>query len=211
VAKLARSLTQSYNTRLGSDLLAALKLYHWLKANPVGLKPELSWRAPIYRVTYGDFDPLSVAGSLSDGGRLNIGGAQQLPLKAMPGIRKAACLYGASSIQCALKEAADPIGRYRIFRITPKSECDLWDLGAILSTTSYPNLKARIDATPMSQTWALQKSPLESQILAHHLRDTGGKGIVYDSQKDPGAKVLAFFLLDDQEAHRTFDVIEEKV
>lgn len=207
---MARSLTHSYKMRMGGDLLAALKLHHWLKANPIALKPTSSWRAPIYRVTYGDFDPLSIAGSLADGGRLNIGGAQQLPAKEFSGIRKSACLYGASSIQCALREAADPVGNYRIFRLTPKSECDLWDLAAVLSSTPYPNLKARIEATPMSQMWALQKSPLESQILAHHLRDLGGKGIVYDSQKDPGAKILAFFLLDDQEAHRAFDAVEEK-
>lgn len=209
--KLALSLVHSYSTRLENDLLAAFKLYYWLKTNPVANLPFNPWHDPIYRVIYGNFHPLSIAGSLADGGRFNIGGAQQIPPKAMPGLRKAACLYGASSTRCALAEAAEPVGNYRMFRLTPKKEFQLWNLGTVLSNFNYPGLAARVNTTPMSRCWGLQKSPLESQILAHHPRDIGGDGIIYDSQKDPDGKTLAFFLKDDQDALQTFDVVEEKV
>lgn len=206
LTRLARSLAQSYNIRLRADLLAAFKLYHWLKANPVAIRPLDPWRDPIYRVVYGDFDPLSIAGSLSDGGRFNVGGVQQIPSGAMPGLRKVGCLYGASSPQCALREAADPVGNYRMFRLTPKKQFNLWNLKAVLANINSPGLTARINATPMRKRWAHQKSPLESQVLAHHLRDIGGGGIVYDSQKDPpDGKTLAFFLKDDQDSHQAFD------
>lgn len=96
-----------------------------------------------------------------------------------------------------------------MFRLAPKKSANLWDLQAVLATLHFPGLPARIDATPMSQKWALQKSPLESQVLAHHLRGIGGDGIVYDSQKDADGKVLAFFLKDDAAAHRDFNAVEE--
>lgn len=188
------------------DLFASANLYHWLKANPVTVRPRNPWNNPIYRVVDGDYDPLSIAGSLSDGGRFNIGGAQMIPTRAMPGLRKVGCLYGASSPQCALREAPDLMGNYRMFRLTPKKGFDLWDLKAVLASINYPGLTARINATPMRKRWAHQKSPLESQVLAHHLRDIGGGGIVYDSQKDPpDGKTLAFFLKDDQDARQAFD------
>lgn len=205
-AVFARFLAQAYQARLEHDLLAALKLYHWLKANPVTVRPLIPWRDPIYRVIYGSYDPLSIAGSLSDGGRFNVGGAQQLPSNLMPLLRKAACLYGASTATCAVREAATPIGKYRVFELTPKRKFKLWNLKTVLSATSYPGLAARVNATPMSQRWGLQKSPLESQILAHHLRDIGGDGILHDSQKDPPGKTLAIFLKDDQDSHQTFVV-----
>jgi hypothetical protein len=206
---LAGSLAHSYAQRLQRDLFAALRLHHWLAANPVTSRPAISWRDPIYRIVYGDFDPLSITGSLSDGGRFNMGGAQQLPATVISGLRKAACLYGASTIHCAKLEAAEPLGHCRVFRLVPKKPLTLWDLGAALSVTKYPGLAARVNATPMSQRWALQKSPLESQILAHHLRDIGGDGIVHRSQKDANGQVFAFFLRDDSAAHQTFDAFEE--
>lgn len=85
----------------------------------------------------------------------------------------------------------------------------LWDFGAVLAAADFPGLPGRIKATPMSQKWALQKSPLESQVLAHHLRGIGGDGIIYDSQKDAAGTVLAFFLKDDVAAHRDFEALEE--
>jgi hypothetical protein len=209
LSDLAGSLAHSYAQRLRRDLFAALRLHHWLMANPVTSRPVIAWRDPIYRIVYRDFDPLSVAGSLADGGRFNIGGAQQLPANVLPGMRKAACLYGASTIHCAKVEAAEPLGHYRMFRLVPKKPLNLWDLGAVLSVTKYPGLAARVNATPMSQRWALQKSPLESQILAHHLQDIGGDGIIHSSQKDANGQVLAFFCKDDLAVLQAFDAIEE--
>jgi hypothetical protein len=206
LAAFVQSTALSYDSRMRHDLLASSKFHHWLKSNPVRNRHFLHWNAPIFRVIYGDYDPLSIAGSLSAGGRFNIGGAQMISSKALPGINMAGCLYGASSRRCALREASDPAGRYRLFRLTPRKNFKLWNLKAVLADMNYPGLTARIDATPMSRRWVLQKSPLESQILAHHLRDIDGGGIVYDSQKDPPeGKTLAFFLRDDQEAGKTFD------
>jgi len=206
---LAQSLTQSYRVRLQQDLFSALRLHHWLRANPVKMDSVVSWHNPIYRIVYKDFDPLSIAGSLADGGRFNVGGAQQMPSNVMPGLRKAACLYGASTPRCAKLEAADPVGNYRMFRLIPRKSFRLWDLRSVLSILKYPGLAAQVNATPMSQRWGLQKSPLESQVLAHYLRNIGHDGIIYDSQKNPEGQVFAFFLKDDQEAHQIFEAFEE--
>jgi len=64
------------------------------------MEPELCWQRPyghrgavFFRIVDGPYNPLSVAGSLSSGGRFNVGGAQAR--QEFPQLRKAAGLYDA--------------------------------------------------------------------------------------------------------------------
>jgi len=195
---------KKYAHRYQIDLQSSLSFLEWLdKQRPNCGKPTIRWKEPSYRVVYGGFQPLSVAGSLAVGGRFNIGGAQMSAL--FPNLAMRACLYTASHPKCARLEAGEPKGAAQICVIKPKSPLELWNLQEIIENElPFQGLKEIVDATPLAARWELQKVPKISQLLGHFIRQQGGDGLVYPSTKDPKQHILAFFIQDDVHADKTF-------
>lgn len=197
---------RSYFERYAKDVHDSLDFLEWIeKQMPQLEKPTVLWEQDLFRILYGGYDPLAVAGSLAAGGRFNIGGAQVNQF--FPHFSMQAALYGASSRQCALQEAGEPRGMTQEYALTPKKALHLWDVEALLATKlPYPHLKEQIDATPLAARWQLQKVPKISQILAHHLRKAGGDGLIYPSTKHKEGKIVALFAKDDAEMKKGFQV-----
>src|SRR5438105_4916148 len=99
-----------YAERYKRDLEESLAFLNWLnQCKPQIGQPAIKWKKPVYRIVYGGYHPLAIAGSLAAGGRFNIGGAQVSAL--FPNFSMRACLYAASSLNCAHKEAGNLIGK----------------------------------------------------------------------------------------------------
>jgi hypothetical protein len=162
------------------------------------------WTKPVYRIVYGGFNPLSVAGSLATGGRFNLGGAQYLEEDLFPGVQMEACLYGATTIECAKLEAGSFLGNAELYKITPKQPQELWNLENVLQALSDPCLLDLVKKVPTSKRWILQKTPLFSQLISCLLRSIGGNGLIFPSTKLPAENIIAFFLKDDQQSQSFF-------
>lgn len=205
IMKLANLYVHSHAAQLKVDISKNASL--WLRLKQ-GVTPALNyreWDAPVYRILYGGFDPLSIAGSLKDGGRFNIGGPQFInDKKLFPGLASRGCLYAAESQQCARLEAGSPLGKAEEYSLLPQKKFQLWNLSDIIVQLDIPGLLEQVKAIPMSAAWSAQKSPLASQLLAAYLRDIGGDGVIFPSTKDPNSNIMAFFFKDDQESHVAF-------
>jgi hypothetical protein len=202
---LAKSYISKWNAQLEGDLIESMRLWNWLRNQKQQLNNKfISWQKPIYRIVFGGLDPLSVAGSLAAGGRFNLGGAQIVDEELFPGLQMGACLYGASSIDCAKLEAGIPLGNAELYKLTPTQPLKLWDLETTLNELSNPTLIELVRRTPMSKRWVLQKTPLFSQLLSTHLRLLGGDGLVFNSTKLESEMVLAFFVKDDRQVQSLF-------
>jgi RES domain-containing protein len=195
---------KKYAERYRRDLEESLAFLDWLYHHkPPLLKPTVEWQKSVYRIVYGGYNPLSVAGSLAAGGRFNVGGAQVSPL--FPNFSMHACLYAASSLSCARKEVGELTAAIEAYELKPKDSLLLWDLCAIIENhLPYTDLREIIDTAPLAARWELQKVPKISQILAHHLRQLGGHGLIYPSTKDRRQTILAFFIKDDADAMERF-------
>lgn len=193
-----------YAARYRRDLDDSLAFLDWLKkTEPLNSSPTVSWNKEIYRIVYGGYHPLSIAGSLAAGGRFNIGGAQVSAL--FPNFTMRACLYAASHLNCAKKEAGEWSAMGQEYCLKPKKSLKLWDLEALIEKEFlYKSLKEIVDASPLAARWELQKVPKISQILGHYVRQKGGDGLIYPSTKDPKHQILAFFIEDDQHAEKAF-------
>lgn len=195
-----------YTERYKKDIEDSLAFLACLnEQNPHVGKPSIKWKRSVYRIVYGGYNPLSIAGSLAAGGRFNIGGAQVSSL--FPNFSMRACLYAASTINCARKEVGEMRGITQEFEIKPNRTLHLWDLNKIIDQhIVYPNIRDFIDESPLAARWELQKIPKISQILAHYLRQIGGDGLIYPSTKDRRDNILAFFIKDDVEAQKLFTI-----
>lgn len=194
-----------YFERYAKDVHESLNFLEWYLGQPLDIgEPTIEWQADVYRIVYGGYNPLSVEGTLAAGGRFNIGGAQVSHL--FPNLSMQACLYAASSLKCARKEAGSPLGEAQEYLLKPKSLLKLWDLKLLVTKKlNYPNLKSLIDSTPFSAQWRIQKTPKISQILASFLRKQGGDGLIYPSTKDSKGDVLAFFTKDNEQIKKNFE------
>ncbi|MBI4402632.1 MAG: RES family NAD+ phosphorylase [Deltaproteobacteria bacterium] len=200
---IAREAAQKQAARLKADMVAGSIFWKWLETKTVTPVFE-SWDKTVFRIVYAGLDPLSVAGSLSAGGRFNVGGAQMQQHDLFPRLTMAACLYVASSIKCARKEAGEPLGNAEEYELAPKTSLHLWQLEKVAVQLDYPGLLDLILATPMMALWSMQKAPLISQLLGNFLRMNGGDGIVFTSTKDSSEKVVAVFAKDDGHAKSLF-------
>lgn len=204
------SSIRRYFQRYKEEVEEALDFLEWLEKQTLDLRePTISWEEEIFRITYSSFNPLSVAGSLATGGRFNIGGAQMnhffshLPMEA--------CLYAASSVDCAKKEVGNFLGNARFFALKPKKPLLLWDLLSLIRNIfNHPQLEHFVNSSPLVAIWAYQKVPKISQILGNFIRRQGGDGLVYPSTKDPKGQILAFFVKDDETARHKFTAREVK-
>lgn len=201
------SRIRQYFKRYATDVEEALNFLDWWDQTLNLGKPSIAWTKPVYRIVYGNYNPISIAGSLAAGGRFNIGGSQVSHF--FPQLRMEACLYAASSIECAKKEAGDPLGKARLFNLKPNHPLKLWDLHYLIhNVLNYPALETHVNISPMGARWDYQKAPKISQILGSFLRKNGGDGLLYPSTKDKEEKTFAFFAKDDNHMHQTFVVTE---
>jgi hypothetical protein len=119
IEKLVKDFEAKQQGRHTTELINGKRFYDWLKKQSFDISHDMTyWNKPVYRAVSPGILALSIAGSLADGGRFNIGGAQQHPLFSM--IKKAGCLYAASSIKCALAERAQPLGQLEKYKLIPK-------------------------------------------------------------------------------------------
>jgi hypothetical protein len=118
-----------YVERYKKDLEDSLAFLDWLhKHSPQIRQPTVKWKKAVYRIVYCDYHPLAIAGSLAAGGRFNIGGAQVSSL--FPNLSMKPCLYAASSLSCARKEAGKLIGLPQEYELSPLRVLYLWNLKA---------------------------------------------------------------------------------
>lgn len=88
VEGLINLFVQNYATRMKRDLLVSVPLFEFLRETG-RFQPRMErWDKAVFRVVFGGYNPLSIAGSLADGGRFNVGGAQQVQADLMPGLAK---------------------------------------------------------------------------------------------------------------------------
>lgn len=187
------------------ELFQVLPFYDFIENFTGDLTSNLkSFKQDVFRFTNPNYAATSIVGSISDGGRFNIGGAQ---VRAeFSALEKAGCLYTASSAECALAEAVQPHGNHKMFQLSPKKNLQLWDLNLTIKTLKYPNLIDLARASPVEALWVLKKTPSISQILASRLRRIGGDGIMFESTKLAGHSNIAFFFKTDDESAASFDV-----
>lgn len=182
-----------------SQLIASLHFYNWLKNQSID-KSLCSYQLkdPCFRFANPKYGPISLEGSLAYGGRFNIGSSQMD--KSFPDAQMYSCLYISSSQECAVEEAAKPIGTHKLFQLTPKIPMILWDLSKVIDSLNYTNLLDLVKASQGERIWAYQKLPTESQLLAHELRKLGGDGIIFNSTKLSDHQNIALFFSNNDEA-----------
>jgi hypothetical protein len=203
--RLATKFKKARDAKLHTDLVNSIAFWNWINAHPPLLtQPDFQWSAPVFRMTSG-WSPLSIIGSISDGGRFNVGGAQICP--EFFNVKKAGALYAASTLACCyLEMSGNPTGKPDEYELTPKKTFKFWDLAKVLTELNNPALDDLVKAAPLEAIWGYQKVPLISQLLAHHLRELGGDGIAFPSTKDQKAINLCFFFKTDEEASNDFSV-----
>jgi hypothetical protein len=203
IEKLVRDFEAKQQGRHTSELINGKRFYDWLRKQDFDISSNSSsWTKPVYRVVSPGILALSIAGSLADGGRFNVGGAQQHPLFST--VKKAGCLYAASSIKCALAETAKPLGQFEKYKLSPNAPFQVWDLQKVVNKLDWPGLNDLVNSTPIDAIWGYQKVPLIPQLLASHLRSIGGDGIKFKSVKDSSAFNLSFFFRQDKQCAEAF-------
>ncbi len=201
--RLANQFKRAKKAKLETDLVNGIAFWNWITQQTLPTaKPDVPWKAPVFRLTYGGFSPRSIVGSIADGGRFNVGGAQICP--ELPEVKKAGCLYAASTLSCCYLEASGPTGKPDEFQLTPTKTYMMWDLAKIIAELKHPGLEDLLKASPMAASWGYQKVPMIPQLLAHFLRNLGGDGLFFPSTKDPSALNLAFFFKTDEDVRNGF-------
>lgn len=100
--RLTHQLKQARESKLETDLINSLSFWAWIKRmGSITTTPDLTWNRPVYRLTVG-WSALSIVGSIADGGRFNMGGAQLCP--EFSDVQKAGALYTASTLECCYHE-----------------------------------------------------------------------------------------------------------
>lgn len=202
--KLTAIYETKYNSKQKADIGTAAGFDSFISKQVITTRPDYIFKGKAYRVVSPNVKPLSVSGSLADGGRFNIGGAQLTPL--FPHLKKWSALYSSETLTCALQEAQKPLGQVTKCELLYKGEKEiiLWDLKKVITELNFPNLDQILKETPVEAIWGYQKIPKPSQVLAHYLMKIGGDGIVFESTKSPAHLNFTFFFWDDDAAKETF-------
>lgn len=199
--KIAESYVEKQKQVSKSDLLRVLPFWNWLKGQQAPPQDALTvFKAPLYRIVFNGFDPISIAGSLADGGRYNVGGVQQIDIPGTLTVSKEGALYLADSVQCAQAEAGDFLQNAEYYKIELTRELNLWDVEKLVGHFSWPGLAEALNLHPYGMKWSLQKVPTISQLLAHQVRKLDCDGLISGSTKHGDGKVVTLFLLDDVRA-----------
>ena len=159
----------------------------------------------LYRVS--SFSPLSLHGSLSNGGRFNLGNCQRLKqFKIDP----FAALYLADTLQCAIDEythGSQIAPKDKRFLLAPAKSFELWNADKVVQHLDISNIKNIISQGRTLSSWAYYKVPMPSQILAHWLKGIGGDGVIFRSTQHPESRCVALFVKDDAHAKSLFSEV----
>jgi hypothetical protein len=189
---------------------------------------------PFYKCYSKPFKPTSITGSAMNGARLNIGGAQGggRSKELGPLAKKRGALYYGLTPDTAKLEAfaryvtADSIpGKINqidglisknpneaVYELTSSCDFNVVDFekavhglqGQGISIDAYLNI-----TKGMNGEWEDLKYPAPVQLLARWLTDKSGlNGIVYDSTVHPENRNVVWYVLDDEEANKTFQYSE---
>lgn len=201
--RLTNQLKKARASKLETDLINSFAFWAWINGlDSIASEPDLTWNRPVYRLTAG-WSALSIVGSIADGGRFNIGGAQLCP--EFSDVKKAGALYTASTLECCYHEiSGNPIGKLDEYELIPTRIYKLWDLAKVIVELNRPGLDDLVKAAPFEAIWAYQKVPLIPQLLAHRLRGIGGDGLIYPSTKNSSAMNICFFFRTDDESRAGF-------
>jgi hypothetical protein len=193
------------------QLIASKSFWEWLKEEP---RPnfnvhKITWNSDLYRVSNALFRAYSIAGSISDGGRLNIGGSQLR--QELKELKIFGALYFSEDINTAVSEATGGgfLGpQDKKYKVALKKSFELWDFDKIVDALGYPGIKEIAKSSPMSALWATCKVPMPSQIIAYWLKTHGGDGFVFESTKEPGHRNIVLIFKDDTDAAIALDFEE---
>lgn len=189
-----------------TQVYTSLPFYNWIKDKEVDGAHCCIEVNEGYRFANPVYGPLTIVGSISDGGRFNIGGAQMSSV--FPDLCKKGALYLASTEECARAEACKPIGKHKLYKVESENPLKLWDLKKVIKDLDYPNLLNEVYASHGERIWAYQKVPTISQILADHLRKKGGAGLVFNSTVCKEDLNIALFFDDDKGVEESLQFVE---
>ena len=161
----------------------------------------------LYRVS--PFPPLSLQGSVSHGGRFNLGNCQTLKqIKITP----FAALYLADNLRCAIDEythGTQLTPEDKKFSLTPARSLELWNTDEVVQHLNMPNIKNLINRGLVLDSWAYYKVPMPSQILGFWLKGIGGDGVIFRSTQHPKSRCVALFVKDDAHARSLFSEVRK--
>lgn len=160
-------------------------------------------------------DVLDTAGSLSDGGRFNIGGAQSSSIVTnlfRPIGEKRCALYVSEDASIARKEFGDakiPRSTALTYSITlrRKKSLALIDVKRALSDLSrkIPEIRDLIGSSSMNGKWVDLKRPAPCQVFGHwliHHAPKNTNGIRFPSSHDDTVSNVCIFVADTVECKR---------
>jgi hypothetical protein len=154
-------------------------------------------------------DVLDTAGSLSDGGRFNIGGAQasSLVIKAFPNVgNKRSALYLGEDANIVRKEYGDfgvpcSVALTYVVQLKRKKNLALIDLKLVMKDLEklIPNIGEIVEVNSMNGKWVDLKQPTPSQILGQWLMSVapeGTNGIRFPSSHDSKSSNICLYFND---------------
>lgn len=191
-----------------AQIYTSMPFFNWIKDKEIKEENCCIEFKEGFRYANQIYGPVTIVGSISDGGRFNIGGAQLT--STFPALRKRGALYLSSTKKCAKSEAAKPIGKHQLYRVKSKATLKLWDLKKVIEELDYPNLLQEVYTSHGDRIWAYQKVPTISQILADHLRNKGGDGLVFNSTICKEDLNIILFFNTDEQAKETLEPMEIK-
>jgi hypothetical protein len=203
-------LTGFFSTRDSFNLSASKLLFKQLQQCSFDLKWMRRIEQPEYFRRVGPKrDVLDTAGSLSDGGRLNIGGAQcsSLSSKLFLGIGgKRSALYLGEDAAIVRKEYGDyeiPGSKAITYSICLKRRKSIllvdFNLAVNSLSKSIPNIKEILGSDSMNGKWGDLKQPAPSQIFGHWLMQHAPKetlGIKFPSSHDMRSSNVCLYFDD---------------
>ncbi|MES2615966.1 MAG: RES domain-containing protein [Bdellovibrionota bacterium] len=185
-----------------------------------GLKFNANWvfkhEKPIYYRRVGrNRDELDVAGSLSDGGRFNLGGAQtssQFRNEFNPIGNKRGAIYLGEDIVTTQKEFGDwgmlgsTATTYQV-QLKRRKYLNLIEVENVLKDLSLPipNIRSLIGTQSMNGCWGDLKIPSPSQILGHWLMEhaqTNTDGLRFCSTQDKNYFNVCLYMPDARAAKK---------
>ena len=203
-------LSEYFSNRDTFNFLASKLLFKQLKICYFGPSWVKRFDNPIFFRRVGPKrDVLDTAGSLSDGGRFNIGGAQtssrsSATFNGLGGKRSA--LYLGENRTVVQKEYGDfamPGSKAITYSIKLKKRkhIDLIDVTLAINalSKSIPNIKEILGSDSMNGMWVDLKQPTPSQIFGHWLMahsPKGTQGIRFPSTRDHKSSNICLYFED---------------
>ena len=188
-----------------SQLYSAVAFSNWLKDQTIEIANCNLTFTEGYRFANPAYGPLTVVGSIGDGGRFNIGGSQLDP--NFSDLTKEGALYLASTEKCAIEEAAKPIGKHQLYKLVSNAPLKIWDIEKVIESLHFPNLLQSARADHGERIWGYLKVPTVSQILVSKLRKISGDGAALKSVRIDSALNYCLFFKDDEDVKSKLKVV----